>query len=557
MAAFDRRAALAHAIVSIAAVAVFARALPYPLQRSWDDGRFIVDNPHLQRISIEGLRYMFGAPRFEAYHPLHLLSYWLDVPFAGAHPLTLHAVSLLLWVAALNVWLRAYVRLGLSVSAAVIATLACGLHPIQVEAVSWASGRKDVLALLFAGAAALLHLRADGRVWPRALSTGAFLFAALSKTTVLPLPLVLVLADVALRGRTLRAALRAQATSLVLAAGFAAGVVAIWSEHEMIRATAGGLAALPARVVATVQHQLATALWPSSNAPMYSTVAVGQPSPFAWLLFAALSALGLYAYRRGARRALFTLAAFALLLLPVSNALPMYFPFQDRYLSLPLVALAFGLGALFDAVRADARGRWPVALFASMVVALGLRCIQYQGEWASEARLWGHAASTQPDAYYAWMKLGEVRRRAGDLYGAIRAYKTVVGVDPQRKLGYAALLASVAERDEKLQKLSPPAADRYAQQFYAALDDAQALRSLARRLLAAGYVRAVELPLARSLLVEPLPDEALERAARAHFEAGRDNLGWLFLSRMQKRSTRPALLEAGERARLRLSSSPL
>ena len=118
---------------------------------------------------------------------------------------------------------------------------------------------------------------------------------------------------------------------------------------------------------------------------------------------------------RGARRAVFTLAAFGLLLLPVSNALPMLFPYQDRYLSLPSVALAFGFGALFDTATAIAKGRWPIALFGVIVVALGLRCVQYQGEWSSEARLWGHAASTQPDAYYAFMKLGEVRRRAGNL----------------------------------------------------------------------------------------------------------------------------------------------
>ena len=239
--------------MSIATIAVFARALPYPLQRSWDDGRFIVDNPQLRSVSFEGLRFIFGAPRFEAYHPLHLLSYWLDVPLAGAHPFTLHAVSLLLWVVALNVWRRPYARLGLSASAAVIATLAVGLHPIQVEAVSWASDEGRTRAALRGRGRALSSARGRAVRGPRAVGGRVPARRAVQDHR----------AAVAARARTRRclaarahlgAALRAQAASLLLATGLAAGVVTLWAEHEMIRGTAGGMAALPARVVATVQH---------------------------------------------------------------------------------------------------------------------------------------------------------------------------------------------------------------------------------------------------------------------------------------------------------------
>jgi tetratricopeptide (TPR) repeat protein len=376
---------------------------------------------------------------------------------------------------------------------------------------------------------------------------------------VLPLPAVLVLADVLLRGKSLRAALRAQAPSLVLALGLGAAVVAIWSEHAMIRETAGGAIGAPARMAATLSHQLATALWPSANAPMYSTAAVARPSLLAWALLAALIALAFSFRRRHAQRALFTLAAFALLLLPVSNAVPMYFPYQDRYLSLPLTALGFGLGALIDGWRSHTAAPGPLAAGALLAFALALRTVQYQGEWSSEVRLWGHAASVQPDAYYAAMKLGEVRRKAGDLHGAIRAYRALVAIDPQRKLGHAALLASVALRDERLRGIAPSLADRYAEQFYGAIDDARALRELARRMLLTGHVRAMELPLARALEIEPLPDQALERAAAVHFAEGRPSIGWFFLQRMQKPTEQADLRAAGERERLRQvgSGSPL
>ena len=153
-----------------------------------------------------------------------------------------------------------------------------------------------------------------------------------------------------------------------------------------------------------------------------------------------------------------------------------------------------------------------------------MRCAQYQGDWSSEARLWGHAASTQPDAYYAFMKLGEVRRRAGDLHGAIRAYKRLLRVDPQRKLGYAALLQVAALATSGYAGCRRSRAERYSEQFYTALDDAQALRALAAACCGRAPARAGAAARALARL-RPLPDEALEHAAEAHFARRTRNLG--------------------------------
>ena len=73
---------------------------------------------------------------------------------------------------------------------------------------SWATGRKDVLAMLFASACVLAQFSSeralDRNAW---LARSAYLLGALSKTTILPLPLVLIAGDVLLRGRPLRRAL--------------------------------------------------------------------------------------------------------------------------------------------------------------------------------------------------------------------------------------------------------------------------------------------------------------------------------------------------------------
>jgi tetratricopeptide (TPR) repeat protein len=541
-----------HAAVTVGVMTVFARGVPYPLQTRWDDGRFLVDNPLVREPSWSALVAIVSKPQLQAYHPMHLLSYWLDAPWTGAHAPTLHAVNLLLWTVAANLLLAAWLRIGLSAMAAGLATLAYATHPVQVEAVTWATGRKDVLAALFAFTALVFHLRArtwgDRNAW---FARVAFAAAALSKTTALPWPIVLWLVDVCLRGHAPARSLRMQGPSLVLAAVLAPLVVRTWGEHEMIRPDTG-MADTALRVANTLAHHAGTVLWPHAVSPMYSTRAVGMPSLAG--LGCALAFLGaLVACTRGRHpRALFALVASGVLLSPVSNAVPMVFPWQDRYASLPLFGLAFGFAlVLHHAAASPSRRARTVALGLGTAAALVLaaRTVQYQGAWSRESRLWGHAAVTQPAAYYAWMKLGEVRRESGDLDGAIRAYARMLALEPGYKLGHAALVQAVALRDERIRRLAPSRAEAYARALYDALDDADALRALGARMLATGHVRALEIPLARALDLVPFPDDALARAARTHFRAGRPTVGLFYFERMDAPSREPDLIRFAEAAR--------
>lgn len=549
-----------HLAITLGVLAAFARAVPYPLQTRWDDGRFLIDDALVHEVSWHSLVEMFARPHFQAYHPLHLLGYWLDVPWTHAHAPTLHAVNLALWVLAANVLFLALRRMELGVVPAALAALAFAVHPVQVEAVSWATGRKDVWAALFAFAALLSHLHArtwgDRYAW---LARAGFACAALSKTTALPWPVVLWLVDVCLRGERPGRAFRMQLPSLALACGLAPWVLLTWSEHEMIRtaSTPGGVAL---RVANTLAHQLATALWPHATAPMYSTRALYALSPvLAACALVYLAALGLVA-RAQARRVLFVLLAFAVLLAPVSNAVPMVFPWQDRYLSLPLFSLAFALGVALDASHASfkhASTSLPMLLGTVVVLALGARTVQYQGAWSSELRLWGHAARTQPAAYYAWMKLGEVRRESGDLDGAIRAYSRMLQLEPGHKLGYAALCQAAALRDERIRDLAPSRAEIYAKALYASLDDAEALRALGARMLASGHVRTLEIPLARALALSPFPDDVLQHAATSHFQAGRSTVGLFYLRQMRVATRNPGLLRIQAAAREAFAGAPV
>jgi hypothetical protein len=469
------------------------------------------------------------------------LSYWLDVPWFGPAPVVVHGVSLVLWVLALWLVYGVLRALDIAPGVAALATLAVGVHPVQVEAVSWATGRKDVLALLFSAASLLAHLNArtawDRRAW---LSRALYVLALLSKTTALPLPLLMVLLDVHVRRVSLREALARQLPGLIAAAAVGGAVIALWRENAMLRSDDGGAALAAVRFIQTLGHQLWTAVWPASTSPIYPTLEVAswdlaRSSAFVlWTLACVLS------WRAGARLVFAGLVGFGLLLLPVSNLVPMYFPWQDRYLSLPLLGLALAVAGLLSLLRA--RGERSGALiFAVLVAALALRTIQYAGNWSSEAQLWGHAASTQPDADYAWIKLGEVRRDAGDVEGAIRALQGAIHVAPLRKLAHAALFEAVALRDEQRRKLAPSRARQLAQQYYERMDSTASLRELSAQLLASGYLRTLELPMQIVLAREPLPDDALERVAQAQLRDGQRTLARFYAGSMRREPKDPEL----------------
>jgi hypothetical protein len=414
--------------------------------------------------------------------------------------------------------------------------------------VSWASGRKDTLAMLFTALAWLAHTRSsralDGAAWA---SRALYLCAVLSKTTALPLPIAMFAGDVLLHKQKPRAALLHQLPALLLGGALAGLVLFVWRDHAMIRTTEGALLELPLRMLATFGHQLGSALWPSALSPLYPTTGIAQPSARALLLVLALIGSFVLAARAADKRPLCGLVAFAAFMLPVSNAVPMYFPLQDRYLSLPLLGLSF---ALFAALEHALRPRVLEKVGIALALVLSLATARYQGEWQDELRLWGHAVSVQPRAYYALMKLGELRRERGALGGAELAYTRAVALDPNRKLAHAAVLQVRALRDERWRGL-PSLAEAYAKAYFEQLDDAMALRRLAAQMLATGHVRTLELPLARSLVLAPLSDAALEQAASSQIAAGRPQIARIYVAHMKKPPQKPELKALAARVRAR------
>lgn len=511
----------------------------------WDDERFLIENPLVREVSFDHFVTIFTEPHFQAYHPLHLLSYWLDVPWAGTNTAVIHLVSLALWVLALVAVFEASRALQLGWLGALAVTLVVGLHPVQVEAVTWATGRKDILALGFCALAVLFHCRSEALFdrW-RFAALFAFGAAALSKTTTLPLPVALIAADVFIFRRQIGRSLLAQAPALLVALAFGAFTIGLWSEADMIRGRELDMGQRVAVVAASLTHHLGTLFFPAFLSPVYP-INRGETLPTLSLLAGpvvcgAAAFVAARVVRSGHLR--FSLVAFAAFLAPVVNVIPLYFQWQDRYLSLAIWPLAIVFGAAVDAWVAR-RSSWravPLLAIGLLAATLGARTAQYIGQWRDALTLFGHAASTQPRSYYAWLNLGHLRAAGGHLEGAVAAYEEAIEIT-NLAVAHDARFRVVMLMDERDLELAPSRTDAMVPRFHAAMAHPNELRTIGGDLGDLGYRRSVILALDYLFALEPMPNEQLERAAMVQLERGHEWLADYYLSRLTRPPIMPSL----------------
>jgi len=165
---------------------------------------FISDDfTQIGKVLVGDLSVVWGKEHGGFFRPLFILSYLIDIKLWGANPVGFHLCNLAFhslnsfFVFALS--LRMVENLKLSSGAKKGISLAAGalflLHPSHTEAVSWISGRVDVLATFFCLAALLSYLgyARSKRASQLACSLLFFILALLAKESAICLPFLVVI----------------------------------------------------------------------------------------------------------------------------------------------------------------------------------------------------------------------------------------------------------------------------------------------------------------------------------------------------------------------------
>ena len=356
------------------------------------------------------------------YWPLTWTSLWVDFHLFGLHPAGYHVENVLLHATTAFLLWRALRAMG--VPGAWLGAVLFAVHPVAVESVAWISERKNVLSgPLFVGAV-LAWLRFDESTdrLAYAASLGLFLLALLAKTSVVMLPVVLLLA-VLYRRETIRRR-DVVFTLPYFALSLALGAVTVWFQWtRAVGEQSGAPRGFPERVGASawaLAHYAWAAFFPVDLGFVYPEWPESPDSPAFWLPTVAAAAAvggGLWLWRQRQDRWVLAFAYHAAMVLPVLGLIEIaYFYISPVANHLQYLAL-MGPAALTGALLASGvAGRFRKAglLTATLLIgALGATSARRALAFESDLALWEGAAREQPGALFATWSLSDELGGAG------------------------------------------------------------------------------------------------------------------------------------------------
>lgn len=434
---------------------VYARSLGNAFV-NFDDGLLIYGNEMIRGITPRTLRQIFTSYDPELYIPLTFLSYQINYLIGGLDPFVYHLTNVLLhagnailvsWV----VWLLSGKK-----KAAAAAGLLFAVHPLHVEAVAWASARKDLLSAFFFLLALGTYLahrapgngRSMGRYW---MSVLWMFLGCLSKVTVIMLTPVLFLFDLREEGRWRWGHVKEKTPFIALSAVF--GIVALFGKT-------GNTSLLLEKILIgckAIAFSLQKLFAPTGLSVLYpytQPISLATPDLFASVIVVAGVTLVAVALRRRLPDLLFAWGFFVLMLLPtITNFAKgadaqrdVYFA-SDRYAYLSSLGFFFLIGLLVDSLT-QRFGRIALVGLSAVVAVLSFLTLQQSLVWRDTESLFQNVVRRYSNAHLAHDFLGAAAYERGDTQGAIREYQASLAVRPNTMAHFN--LGVIAEKSDRL-----------------------------------------------------------------------------------------------------------
>lgn len=419
----------------------------------WDDDLHVYANPRLRTVNWDTVVSFWRTPYAQLYMPLTYTVWaagtWLSrvlslgPDWAGL----LHGINLICHLG--SVWVLYQLHHMLAegdmagnsvrcVVAAAVGAVVFGIHPLQVEAVAWVSGLKDVLSGCFVlvavwqyGYAAQAQTRPTW--WKHySVATVAYTLALLAKPMAVVTPLLAGLLAVGKLRQSWRAAGWALGGWLIVALAWTVGTKGLQPDgllEEVPTVAERGLVAVHA-----IGWYLEKLLWPLGLGPDYGqTPQVVLAHHWSWMVGGVLGGGLLLLCWLGRRWGLGLAAGvFVVGLAPALGFVP--FAFQaystvaDRYAYLALAGAALGVSAVLR--RWGNRGVvWGLSVL--VVALLAWRSAQQVAIWRNTVTLFTHTLDINPRSSLAHNNLGLVMAQQGALDQAVQHFRTAIAHKPR------------------------------------------------------------------------------------------------------------------------------
>jgi tetratricopeptide (TPR) repeat protein len=423
----------------------------------WDDLDLIVHNALVAGFHPS----VFWSFDPELYAPLTLLTFQFEHWLVGFEPTLYHVTNVLLHLG--NTYLvymftmsvvgdggRGAQKVSALVSAALFA-----LHPVQVETVAWASGRKELLWTLFGLLALSNHVRtpqvrtiAMDRYLSQKHQTLLWIFLAmLSKPTAIVLP-VLIIAMECARGGELVSAVRQQRRALGLAALFGAVALLGKSSADI------GLSLLQRLVLVCggFVASLRLVVWPRPLAALHPApdpIALTSLPYAAALLGCIVLALGIWRLRTKVPRTTLSVA-FITLPLVLGLLAPIHAQtvtlLSEHYLYFPMVGVAMLvmllLSTLWNSFSSIIVRSTETTIMIAILVLFAWMTVDQIPVWRDSSTLFESVRKTYPRSVAVLTNLGTAYAQMEQYAEAESVLRQAIGIEPdaiQARFNYAGL----------------------------------------------------------------------------------------------------------------------
>ena len=446
-------------IVALAAVLVYLNSL---------QGGFIFDDLHLiaeNRIikSFKNIPQILGFTGGEPLQrPVRHLSYMIDYQFTGLNPIGYHISNILFHVlTCLLVFFLARRLLGRErVFPAFVAALIFAVHPVHTDAVSYISGRRDILSTLFffLGFLFFLKFRSQGKRGFFLSAYLMYLIACFSKEMAITLPVIFLLYDwmeeeregndwksfFLVPFRVFRKYWLQYLIFFITALFFAYYTVFILKVSNQ-KAYYGGSVFLNFLTVGRILvYYIYLLILPLKLSITYNfpiTHYLGDPASWlAAVLVLALAAASVWTMKKSSWVGFLGLWFFVTLL-PVCHIIPHHDLIAEHYLYLPSFAFCLLLGMGLERLYLGRKTRiLAYVLLAFLVLAGSVRTVIRNQDWKDAVTMWKKTLEIFPNNAMAHLNLGATYNTQGKYDLAIeeltRAYR-ITPTNPAIQLNLA------------------------------------------------------------------------------------------------------------------------
>jgi tetratricopeptide (TPR) repeat protein len=407
----------------------------------WDDEVYITGNNYIKDLSFHGLRAIFSNASSDNYAPVTDVIKSIEYFVGELNPSVYHFGSLLFHL--LNVFLvfRFVLLLTKRREIASVAALLFGIHPLQVEAVAWASADSTLYCTTFFLSSLITYL-----VYVERNSKKMYIFSilfamlsALSKATAITLPFALLLVDF-LRSRKDKGKMFAEKIPFLLLAVIT-GVVTM---NLKLRGIVAMDLPFPERIVVAcygfVTYCIKTILPQNLSVYYPYPLTAGNKLPSSFygyvIVFLALAVITVYSLRKN-RKIAFGMGFFLLNLLLVLQLIPVGNSIiADRYFYLPSIGLFYLAGeGIYLLVKR--KQKYPaIAAVAIAALFFSVKSYARYGTWKNANTLWTDVIKQHPGVAMAYYNRGIYLLNTEKYQDALSDFTKTMELEPDHVKSY-------------------------------------------------------------------------------------------------------------------------